>query len=189
MEGQQLAQHRPPLTAGDDPVQKAVVQQVLRPLKALGQLLLDGLLNHPGAGEADKCARFGQHDVPQRGEAGRHPTGGGVGEAGDVQPAPALKPLDSGGSLGHLHQRKDALLHPGSAAGGENHQGQPFLIGILSGPGDLLPHRRAHAAHEEAAVQHPEHRPAALNPAQSGHGPILQAGGLLQLLQLLDNSY
>ena len=54
MQGQQLAQNGPPLVPGDDAVQKAVVQQILRPLEALGQLLPDGLFNDPGAGKADQ---------------------------------------------------------------------------------------------------------------------------------------
>ena len=54
MEGQQLGQDSPPLAPGDDPVQKAVVQQILGPLKALGQLLLDGLLNDPRPGKTDE---------------------------------------------------------------------------------------------------------------------------------------
>ena len=84
-------------------------------------------------------------------------------------------PLDGGGGLGHLHQGENALLHPGPAAGGEDDEGQAPPGGILRRPGDLLPHGGAHAAHEEAAVQHHAHGLAAHDLAHGGHRRIPQA--------------
>ena len=51
-----------------------------------------------------------------------------------------------------------------------------MLLGVFHGPGDLLAHGHAHAAHEEAAVQHGEHRLASVQLANSGHRRIAQSG-------------
>ena len=68
----------------DNVVHKALLQEELRPLEALGQLLADGLLDHPGAGEPDEGPGLGQNDIPQHSEAGRHAARSGIGENGDV---------------------------------------------------------------------------------------------------------
>ena len=59
-------------------------QEVLGTLKPFRQLLLQGLLDDPGAGEADDRPRLGDDDVPQHGEAGRNPAGGRIGKNGNI---------------------------------------------------------------------------------------------------------
>ena len=54
MECQQLGQCVPQLSAGDDLIHEAVLLQIFRPLKAVGQLLTDGLPDDPGTGKADE---------------------------------------------------------------------------------------------------------------------------------------
>ena len=76
MECQQLGQCVPQLSAGDDLIHEAVLLQIFRPLKAVGQLLTDGLPDDPGTGKADEGAGLGQGDVAQRGEAGGDAAGG-----------------------------------------------------------------------------------------------------------------
>ena len=67
------AQQRRPASSrgpcGDDGVHHAVLEQELRALEALGQLLADGLLDDPRPGEADQRLRLGEDDVAQPGEA------------------------------------------------------------------------------------------------------------------------
>ena len=60
---------------------------------------------------------------------------------------------DGGSGLGHLHEGEDALLHAGTAAEAEDHQGQTFGGGGFHGAGHALAHRFAHATHEEAGVE------------------------------------
>ena len=58
MECQQLGQCVPQLSAGDDLIHEAVLLQIFRPLKAVGQLLTDGLPDDPGTGKADEAADY-----------------------------------------------------------------------------------------------------------------------------------
>ena len=137
-----------------------------RPLKALRQRFADGLLNDPGPGKADERARLRQNDVPQRGKAGGDAAGGGVRQNGDIQQSLFRKPGQRGAGLGHLHQGQNSLLHPGSTAGREQNQRQLIFYGVFNGQGQLFPHGGAHAAHEEAAVQHAHHAAAAADGAR-----------------------
>ena len=54
----------------------AVVEQELGGLEALGQVLADGLLDHPRAREPDHRARLGQDHVAEHREARAHAAGG-----------------------------------------------------------------------------------------------------------------
>ena len=65
-------------------VQHAVLQEKLATLKALGQLLADGLFNHTGPGESDQCSRFGDVDITQHRKAGRDSPGRRIGQEGNV---------------------------------------------------------------------------------------------------------
>ena len=58
----------------------AVVEQELRGLEALWELLADRLLDHLRAGEADVAARLGDEQVAERRERGADTAVGGVGE-------------------------------------------------------------------------------------------------------------
>src|SRR5690606_16338890 len=75
-------QHRAELVAhlepADDAIDHAVLEQELAALKALGQLLTDGLLDHPRPREADQRARLGDDQITEEREAGRDATGGRV---------------------------------------------------------------------------------------------------------------
>ena len=67
----------------DDQVDHAVVEEIFGPLKPFRKLLADGLLDHPGTGKADEGLGFGDIDVPEHGETGGHPAGGGIGQDRD----------------------------------------------------------------------------------------------------------
>ena len=85
MEGQQLGQRVPQLSAGDDLVHEAVLLQIFRPLKAVGQLLANGLPDDPGAGKADEGLGLRQDHVSQHGKAGRHAPGGRICQNRNVE--------------------------------------------------------------------------------------------------------
>ena len=135
MKLQDLDQRIPQLTAGHHLIHKAVFHLEFAALEPGGQLFTDGLLNNAGAGKADECPRFGQHDIAQACKAGGHAACGGVCQHADVQPALCRKALDGGAGLGHLHQAENALLHPRAAAGRKDDQRQALGGGVLHGAG------------------------------------------------------
>ncbi len=140
-----------------DTVNDAMLHQKLRSLKALRQLLTDGLPNDSGPGKSDQRARLRHDHIPKHGEAGSHASRGGIREHGAVQ-QPGLPQLPHGRrSLGHLHQGDDALLHSGASRTAEQKDGQPSLNGPFNGGSDLLPHHMAHAGHEKSGVTDPQH--------------------------------
>src|SRR5690606_21687531 len=53
-------------------VDHPLVQEELRSLEALGEVLFDGLLDHTRPGERDEGARLGEDDVAKGREAGRY---------------------------------------------------------------------------------------------------------------------
>src|SRR5690606_25419529 len=61
------------VAAIDDHVDRALLEQELGALEALGELLAHGLLDDPRAGEPDERFRLGDDDVPEEAEASRHP--------------------------------------------------------------------------------------------------------------------
>ena len=81
-----------------------MLQQELRPLEALGQLLADGLLDDAGAGESDQRPGLADVEVAQHGEAGGDASGGGVGEDGDEGDAGLVEAGQRGGDLGKLQE-------------------------------------------------------------------------------------
>ena len=64
-----------------------MLEQELRALEALGQLLADRLLDDARPGEADEGARLGHVQVAEHGEGRGDAAGGGVGEQADEREA------------------------------------------------------------------------------------------------------
>ena len=85
--------------AGDDGVDLALVEEELGPLEALGEFLLEGGGDHARAGEADQGAGFGQGDVADAGEGGRHAARGGVGHDADREAAGLVEPVQGEGGF------------------------------------------------------------------------------------------
>jgi hypothetical protein len=123
----------------DDVVEHAVIEEKLGSLESLGELLLDGLFDDAGTGEADEGLGLRDVDVAQHGEAGRRPARRRIAEDGNKRQAGRAEPGDRGAGLDHLHQRQHALLHPG-AAGAAEHRG-PTLDKALPGEHGVLPTR------------------------------------------------
>ncbi len=92
---QDLAEPVAQLVARDDGVDHPVLQEELGALEAGRQLLADGLLDDPRAGEADERLRLGQDDVAQPGEGGRHAAGGRVEHDRDVGLAHRAEAVDA----------------------------------------------------------------------------------------------
>src|SRR5690625_102564 len=90
------------LATVDDVVEHALLQEELGPLEALGQVLLDRLLDDPRPCEADERLGLGDYQVAQRREAGRHTAGGRVGEDADVGQPLLRQALQGGGGVRHL---------------------------------------------------------------------------------------
>ena len=123
-------------------------------LEAGRQLLLDGLGDHPGAGEADQRAGLGQVDVPQHRVGSRDPSRRGVGEDRNVGQAALVEPGQHRGRLGHLHEGEDSLHHARTPRCGHHNQGKLALQRVPSGTSDLLAHDRPHRPTDEAEIHH-----------------------------------
>src|SRR6266545_5745159 len=83
----QICKRGPQVTAVDDHVDHAMVLEIFRPLKAVGQLLADGLLDDARPGKTDERARFRNMDVAEHGIGRGDAAGGRIGEHDDVGPA------------------------------------------------------------------------------------------------------
>ena len=106
----------------DDHVQRAVLEQELAALEALGQRLAHGLLDDARTGEADERARLGQVEVAEHREARRHAARGRIGHDRDEGQMRLRQARERGAGLGHLQQREQRLLHARAAARGEAHE-------------------------------------------------------------------
>ena len=130
-------------------------------LEPLGKGFVGGLLDHPGAGEADHGAGLGDDDVGERGEAGRHAAHGWIGHQGEIGNPGFPEPAKRGGGLRELHQGEHALLHPGAARGRDDQERQVIVERPLDAVGDLFTGRGAHAAAHEGEVETDDHQPVA----------------------------
>ena len=138
--------------AGDDGVEEAVFEEELGALEALGELLANGLLDNAGSCEANECARFGDVEVTEHGEAGGDAAGGGVGQDGDVRDASVVETGQSGGYLGQLHERGDAFHHAGSAGCGDDDERMAGGQRAVYSAGDGFADDGAHTAADEAVL-------------------------------------
>ena len=125
-----------------------MVEQILRPLEPFGELLADRLLDHAGAGEANKRVGLGDLHIAQHRVGGGHAAGRRVCQHHDIGQARLFQHLDRHGRARHLHQRQDAFLHPRATGGGEKDERAAKLNGLF-GPGDdgvadIHAHRAAH---------------------------------------------
>ncbi len=173
----------PHVLARDDQVDHAVLALVLGGLHALAD-------RHPGdiddtrAREAHRGAGFGDDDVAEEGVARHDAAVGGVGEDADVGHS-GLSELPAGArGLGHLHQRDEALLHPGAAGGADDDQGQALLGRALDQPRDALADHPAHRAAAEAGLHHADRDVHARKLRLASDHRILHPGLALGVLEL-----
>ena len=78
------------LLALDDHVDHAMLKKKFRPLKLIGQLLLDRLLDDTGTGEPDQRLRLRDVQVAERAERGDRAARGRIGQHADEGAATQL---------------------------------------------------------------------------------------------------
>ena len=165
----------------DDHVERAVIEQELAALEALGQRLAHRLLDHARAGEADERARLGEIEVAEHREARRHAAGGRIGHDRDERQMRLREARERRGGLRHLQQRVKRLLHAGAAARGEADERLAMLDAVVGAALEALPHHRAHRAAEKLELEGAGHHRQLLERARQHDERIGLAGRLLCL--------
>ncbi len=94
-------------------------------------------------------------------------------------------PFDGNTGLGHLHQRQAALLHPGSAGGGNDEQGKRLVHGEFHRERDHLTDRRAETAAQKTEVHHGHDEPVATDGSGAAQHRFGQIGLLSRRLPAL----
>jgi len=135
-----------------DNVHHPVLEQELGGLETFRQISTNSLFDDPGTGKTDQGAGFGHIDVAKGGVTGGHPAGGGIGQDRDVGNPLLAQAGQYRAGLGHLHQGKQGLLHPRTAAAAQDDGCLPVAQGIQKGPGDFFTHDRSHAAAHEGKI-------------------------------------
>ena len=88
----------------NDTIYKSTVEQKLRTLEAIWQLLANRLLDDTRAGESDESSPLSKNDVTQHRKARRYSTGRWIREYRDEQPAHFIETRQGGRSFRHLHE-------------------------------------------------------------------------------------
>lgn len=103
-EGEDVGDLAPEVLAVHNAVDHPVLEQELAGLESLGEVGVDGLLDHPWSREADERLWLGEDDVSEhrvaRGDAARR----GVGENRDVGQPVLGDAREHGRGLGQLHE-------------------------------------------------------------------------------------
>lgn len=73
-----------------------MVEQELRPLKTLGELSFDGLLDNSWSGETDQRARLRDNNVAKHGEGSGNASRGWMGKYRDVWEMAFAEPSEGG---------------------------------------------------------------------------------------------
>ena len=97
----------------------------LREAEVVRELLARRLRDDARAGEGRQRARLGEDHVSEAREARSHTAGRGMREHRDQHTAGVLQVPDRAHGLRELHQREDALLHPGSTRRRDGDQRTP----------------------------------------------------------------
>ena len=166
------------LAAVDDHVERALLEQELGALEALGQLLANRLLDDARTGEADQRARLGDDDVGNEREARRHAAHRRIGQHGHERQPRLRQLLQHGRGLRHLEQRIHALLHARAAGGGHADEGHAVLVGDAHAAHEALADHRAHRAAHELELERGEHERHVLDAALHDDERIGLAGFL-----------
>ena len=89
----------------DHRVEHPVGKQELRPLKPLGQLLPNGLLDHAWPGKPYQGSRLSYVEISEHCVARSYASGGGIGKHRDIRQPFFIQPRERSRYLGHLHER------------------------------------------------------------------------------------
>ena len=169
----------------DNGVKEALFKQELGALKALRELLPDGLLDNSRTCEADERSGLGDVQVAEHGEAGGDAAGGGVSENTDVRHAGIVKLAQRGGNFGHLHQAHHTFHHACAAAGRDDDERDAFRAGSINGAGNGFSHDGAHGAAYKAVLHGAENHAVRAELADGVQDRVIKARGLLGLFQAL----
>src|SRR2546423_921203 len=153
---QQLAHSALEISAMHNRVEHSMIEEELRRLKAVGQVLPKGLFDDAWSGEPDHRAGLGEDSITKHGVTRAHASGRGIRENGDVRNATLGKHGEDGRHFRHLHQRENALLHSRAAGCRDDNQWELPLQRALSEACDLLSHHGAHGTAHEGEVHDTE---------------------------------
>jgi hypothetical protein len=181
MQADQLSQGRTHFGARDDAIDEAMLKQIFGSLEIFWELFSEGLFDNPSSGKPDCCFRFRQDNVAQHGKTGDDPTGGGIGQDGNIELFGFAVASQSGGDFGHLHQAEHPFLHPCATGGTEDDYGHLVLSAMLDRPRQFFAHDRTHAAAHEAKIHHTQGDREAFDFAAAGGDRVGQAGFFLGL--------
>jgi hypothetical protein len=166
-------QHLADVVGADDRVDDAAGGEVLGGLDALGELLAVERGVDAWAEEADQGLGLGRGDLAQRAPAGHHPAGRGVPQVDEVGQTRGLVRGHRLGDPHHLHERRGALLHPGTAAHRTGDQGEAFDGGPLDRHDQPVGGRTADGTGEERELaQHHRDPPPAKEGLPGDHGLV-----------------
>ena len=144
---------------------------------------MDGLLNDPGAGEADGRAWLGNVDVAQHRERRGDAAGRRVREDDDVGQAGLAHLVDGDDRTRHLHEAEDALLHAGAAGRRDRDQRRLLQLGQLGGGDHRLADGQAHGPAHEVEVERGDDDGLATHRAVGDDDRLLLLGLLLVFAQ------
>src|SRR3989338_1323588 len=100
----------------NDHVNKSVREKELRSLKAFRQFLAYRLLNNSRAGKSYKRLWLSNNNIADTRKRGHDSGHGRIRQQRNIKEPGVVVPGQSRTSLGHLHKRKHAFVHPGAAA-------------------------------------------------------------------------
>ena len=152
------------------------MQQRIGRVRILGRRNARGLLDHARADEADLRSRLGDQNVAERSEAGGNPAECGVRQNGNEGELVPVMHRCGRRNFGHLHQRKHALLHAGTAAGGHADERDAPLRRFLKGVSDFFAHHGAHGPTEKREIEYHQNRLVASDAAKAGRHSLTNAG-------------
>src|SRR5215468_3739490 len=163
----EICKRRPEMVSMHDHVDHPMVLEIFGPLKAIGQLLADGLLDHPRSGETDERARFRNMDVAEHGIGRGDAASGRIGEYDDVRPPCLAQHLHRKGGPRQLHQRENSLLHARASRSCEYDEGGSLVDRGFEALDDCFARRHAERAAHEIEILHSDHHRHALELAET----------------------
>ena len=174
------------LVAMHDHVDHAVIAQIFGLLKAVRQLLADGLLDDARTGEADQGAGLGDVDVAEHRIGCGDAAGRRIGQHDDIGLARLAQALHRDGGARHLHQRQDAFLHARAARGGEQHERAALLHRGVETLDHRLARRHAERAAHEIEILHGDDGGEAVELAVAELDRVVQPGLAARVLEPVD---
>ena len=183
--GQDLCQYILHLLTFHDPVNETVVEQELRSLESLRQLLPDRLLDDSRPGKPDQRLWLRQDNISQHRKACRHTARRRIRKDRNIELSCIAVLLQGSRGLCHLHEGNDPLLHPGTPGTGENDHRKLFLRCALHRAGDLLSDDVAHARHHKSSVAYADDCGISIDHDLPRHDSLIQLCALFQSVYFL----